>query len=185
MKLAFVDVETTGLYPEHGHEIWDIGLIHRWDEADDAEYQWFIEPDRTIADPGALPVGGYYQRTRNPKWSDPAEVAPRLARLLDGAVLVGSSTWFDAGFLQAFLRRHGECGTWSRHLVDVRQRAIGYLLGQGAVASRRGRTGRRLVEDGRTSSRAVGVDLGQFRAHEALEDARIARAVYDATGGAS
>jgi DNA polymerase III epsilon subunit-like protein len=178
MKIAFVDCETTGVDPSLGHEIWEIGLILRHDGGD-TEHQWFLKPDLTAADPAALPVGRYYERTPA-TWSDPAAVAPVLARLLDRAELVGSSVWFDAGFLRAFLRANGECGTWSRHLVDVRQRAIGYLLGKGAAA----RWDEWDVDSWKTQDifTRLGVDLGQFSAHEALEDARIARAVYDATG---
>lgn len=174
MKTAFIDVETTGLDPDLGHQIWDIGLILRQDGTD-TEHQWFLKPDLTTADPDALPIGRYYERTPS-TWSAPAAVAPVLARLLDRAVLVGCSTWFDAGFLRAFLRAHGECGTWSRHLVDVRQRAIGYLLAAVPVLPPD-------IDSWKTADifTRLGVDLGQFRAHEALEDAKIARAVYDAT----
>jgi len=193
MKLAFCDVETTGKCPDKGHEIWDIGLIIRdGPGVADAEYQWFIKPDLGNADPDAVPVGRYYERApapgvtapNGPQWSDPAKVAPILARLLDRAILVGSNPAFDAKFLAAFLSNHGECGTWSYHLVDVRQRAIGYLLGKGAVASHR--SDEQAVDTWKTARifTQLGVDLNAFRAHEALEDAKIARAVYDLTGGA-
>jgi DNA polymerase III epsilon subunit-like protein len=145
-KLTFVDLETTGLDPSR-HEAWEIGLIVREDASTtDTEYLWRIKPDLTKADPTGLRIGRFYERTaglhpalsRKPgdKWADPAKTAEELARLLDGAHMVGAVPSFDAAFLERFLRRYGQAPTWHYHLVDVEALAAGYLAG--SVANQTG-----------------------------------------------
>jgi len=98
-------------------------------------------------------------------------VAERLARILDGAHLVGAVPSFDAAFLEPFLRRHGQAACWHYHLVDVEAMAAGNAQAEPPWNS----------ED---LSRWVGVEPDQFDRHTALGDARWAKAIYDAVLGA-
>jgi len=188
-----VDVETTGLDPVR-HVAWDYALAGE----DGTEYQWFIKPDLRNADPFALRIGRYYERTadllpagsrkQGPKWSDPDKAAAEMARLLDGATLLGHNPPFDAAFIGAFLRRHGHVLTADHHQIDTGTLVTGYIAGL-----RRGfedcvklggepvlaadyppPKGKHLAD----MARAVGVDPAAYRQHEALEDARLALAVY-------
>lgn len=65
-KLAFVDLETTSLDDRHG-DLWEIGLITRdlhQPTEPDQEWWWQVRPDLTLADPNALRVCRYYERSR-------------------------------------------------------------------------------------------------------------------------
>lgn len=53
-----------------------------------------------------------------------------VSRLLDGAVFVAGNPAFDSAFIQAFLRRHGEAGTWDYHLQDMGSMVRGWMAGK-------------------------------------------------------
>lgn len=201
-RLCFLDLETTGLQLSSGHECWEIGLIVR-DEAalvgeyvarTDVEYLWRVQPDLTKADPEALRVGRYYERTKTMgatwsggcvynlagldedlplMWSDPAEVAYAVARLIDGAVVVGANPGFDKDMLRPFLHHHGQAHTAHYRPVCVTVAGWGYLCGQrardGDMAS--------VPElswplSSNEVSRALGVDPADFDRHSALGDCK-------------
>lgn len=73
-RIVFADVETTGIRPDNGAQIWELALIVRDENVDadtltiqrgeDREYLWHIRPDLEHADPVALKIGGYYQRCK-------------------------------------------------------------------------------------------------------------------------
>lgn len=161
---VWVDCETTALSPEAGC-IWEIAIL-----ADGNEHVWRPAHDLDFAESGALRVGRYYERRRAAKhWGehDPAMVAQVVAEVTAGRVLGGACPWFDARFLEVFLREHGECAAWSHRLLDVEAFAAGALgldvpLGLSATA---GKLGVAIPEEGR---------------HTALGDARVAREVYRA-----
>lgn len=213
-RLCFVDTETTSLDDLRG-EVWEIAAIVREPGEADAEYLWEIRPDLHTADPMSLKVGRYYERRSlsihakdeaaiklspdlieeqgprpSPEYTSAADVARRLAWLLDSAHVVGAVPDFDYRFLRKFLRRHNECWTAHYHLIDVEALAVGWLhrrhgedfqLAQsvGAVENLS------LPWKSTALYEAVGVNPKQFEAHTALGDARLVRAVYDAiTGGA-
>lgn len=208
--IAFLDLETTGLDPQR-HDIWEIGLILRQDgnPETDTEYRWLIWPDLSTADPTSLRVGGFYERTTSvlpmkpgeahnlqwapeefddepnyPRFSDPAAVARDLARLLNGAHIVGACPSFDAAFLAHWLPRHGQAFTAHYHLLDVETLVVGHL--HGLVAG----TGFRRADEGEEPlelpwksddlSRAIGIDPTRYERHTALGDARWVRDQYNA-----
>lgn len=83
--LVFVDTETTGLYPEKGHEVWEIALIvqgHRNPNVD-GEYLFQVNPvDLSQADPYALKLSGYYERNKAVYFTgDPVDVHVETAPL--------------------------------------------------------------------------------------------------------
>lgn len=210
-KLAFVDAETTGLEPGR-HHVWELACILRERGRKDRELCWRIRPDLRTADPNALRVGRYYERmgelaadyvgaafrdvdSRSTSNADPwpcgaHSVAKSLASLLDGAHLVACNPAFDAGFLAAFLRAHGQAPGWHYRLKDIGSLAQGY---------QHGRVRELLSADPELDvtdllpaapwhsdelSRMIGVDPDGFDRHTALGDARWVRAQWDAiTGG--
>jgi hypothetical protein len=181
---------------------------------------WRTEPDLAKADPVALRVGRYYERTagmywhsaygritQNPRafydlaragegyWSQPGALAARVARVLDGAVLVAANPAFDAGFLAAFLRHHGQAPTWHYRLRDIGSMAWAYLWGR-ELTTRRNLgedegtfTGRRRPDlpaiDASTDAfaEAMGVNRARFERHSALGDCRLLAAKLDVIEG--
>ncbi|HLK75816.1 MAG TPA: exonuclease domain-containing protein [Streptosporangiaceae bacterium] len=189
-KLCFIDCETTGTDPAR-HDLWEIAVITRDDSdpCEDQEFTWLIRPDLAAADPGALRVNRYYQRLAGlpvPKWSEPAYAARTVASLTAGTMIVAANPAFDAGFLDVFLRKNGQCPAWDYHLRDIGSMVAGWVHG-----CRRGVTGgvwRQLPASPKLAdaARVMGIDPGLYEAHTALGDARLVKAVYDAvTGGAA
>jgi DNA polymerase III epsilon subunit-like protein len=50
-RIVVLDLETTGLEPDAGHELWEFGLIVRDPGQPDAEHLWRTMPDLSKADP--------------------------------------------------------------------------------------------------------------------------------------
>ena len=134
-KIVFCDTETTGLTPAIGHEVWEIAVIH-WRRGYWVEETFTILPDLSKADPMALAVNKFYQRTKefssSQKWDDPLTTAKKLAVTFDGRHIVGAIPSFDAMFLDLFLREHRQCGTWHYHLIDVEAMCLGWMARDGA-----------------------------------------------------
>lgn len=196
MKLAFIDVETARLTPGPA-TIWELALILR-DEpgsaASDAEYVWHIRPDLSTAEPGALKVGGYYERCRAKALEtgggklvhdseEPAdalvcggpEIARAVAGSLDGVVLVGANVGsFDVPHLDAWLRTHGECLTADYHYLDIGSLVLGWKCAAGRIDGP-------LKMD--AALRACGLDPADYEAHTALGDARAVRDCWDVVMG--
>jgi DNA polymerase III epsilon subunit-like protein len=137
--LAFTDCETTGLDP-FLHDPWEIAVILRHDGHDE-EHVFRIEPDLTNADPEALRMNRYYERTSDPdwKWDDRETAARHLYELLTRAVLIGSNPAFDAEMLTHLLGRYfDEPRPWHYRTIDVVTLAAGSLYGRAAERARRG-----------------------------------------------
>ncbi|MFJ9374395.1 exonuclease domain-containing protein [Streptomyces sp. NPDC101455] len=137
--LAFADVESTGLDPFE-HDPWEITVILRVDGRDE-EHTFRIEPDLSNADPEALRINRYYERTSAPDWVwDDRETAARhLHALLDGAVLIGSNPAFDAEMLTHLLGTYfDQPRPWHYRTIDVVTLAAGSLYGRAAERARRG-----------------------------------------------
>jgi DNA polymerase III epsilon subunit-like protein len=183
-RLIWADVETTGTNPAR-HFAWDVALIVREDGLADAEHQWFIKPDLRTAEPMALRVGHYYERTaglkaagsreKAPKWADPVKLAPELAALLDGAVFIGQNPWFDASFISALLLRHGQVLTADYHYRDIGSLVTGFLRGTGRVPA----PGMKLD----ALAACLGLDPLSYERHSALGDVRLERDMWDEVWG--
>jgi DNA polymerase III epsilon subunit-like protein len=190
--LAFVDTETTGLDP-FVHDAWEFAVILRRGDAADEEHEYRIEPDLSNAEPKALEINRYHERTTAPgwEWDDRRGAAACLYRLLDGAVLVGSNPAFDAEMIaHLFGRYYDTVKPWHYRVVDIATLAAGYRHGQAASGAYGGdflfpADYPTIPYSSRGLSRAVGVEPpADGVAHTALGDARWARDVYDAvTGG--
>jgi DNA polymerase III epsilon subunit-like protein len=125
--LCFIDIESTGLDPKE-HEIIEFAMVRELRDLDSlrergvafdgfvvrkqAKSDWLhwstrIRPQHTEnAEPEALAVNGYQEA----EWAEEPlfeEVAPRIAELLWGCVLVGHNVGFDRNFLNHAFRRAG------------------------------------------------------------------------------
>ena len=106
--LVFVDVETTGLDPDH-HELIEVAAVrvhpHTLEPLDHLSLR--VVPDRLgDADPRALEVNGY----NDADWRDAVSLGNalrRLAPLLEGAVVAGHNVAFDWAFLVRGFARTG------------------------------------------------------------------------------
>jgi DNA polymerase III epsilon subunit-like protein len=160
--LIWIDIETCGLDPDRA-DLWEIGAV----EEDGTDHLWWVKPDLSVADPGALRVNGFYERTilfRPGDWRLAADVAAEVAHLTAGKMLAGAVPSFDARFLDVFLRRYGQCPAWSHRLLCVETYAAGRL-------------GAPLPVSLSDTARTLDVPIPEGR-HSALVDARLARDVY-------
>jgi len=106
LRQVVLDTETTGLSPEDGHRIIEIGCVEIVDRRlTGRRLHLYMNPEREI-DQGALEVHGLtLERLRDePRF---AEVAERIAEFVtDGELLIHNAP-FDLGFLDAEFRRMG------------------------------------------------------------------------------
>ncbi|MEU8195309.1 hypothetical protein AB0C10_16160 [Microbispora amethystogenes] len=214
VRYAFFDTETTHLDRDHG-DLWEAAIIFRdtsHPEYGDRESWWQVRPPMTTADRNAVQIGRYYDRFKlgerpigqgasiscgqdqdeEPEgkildYLNAEEIAFRMARLLNGAVIVGSNPRHDWDFADKFLRQHGHILTAKHRMIDIRALATGYIYGRGYCPA-----GRNLEPDDPAWEHdwlsSLVLDL-PFRVlakqdddtkHTALGDARWVRDVFDA-----
>lgn len=172
MRQVVLDTETTGLEPEAGHRVIEIGgveLVNR--RPTRKTFHRYINPERAV-DPGALEVHGIDNEflENKPLFAD---VVGDFLEFVDGAELVIHNADFDVAFLNHELARLSDVPT------DIRERCG--VLDTLALA-------RRLHPGQRNSLDALAkryeVDNSKRELHGALLDARILAEVYLAmTGG--
>ena len=108
MKLAFLDTETTGL-DRYKNEIIELALIVIEAGVRTVEQSWKLKPRRIeTASEYALELNGYDKEVWDKEgysWS--AEACRRLAKHLDGSVIVGHNVQFDVGFLRQVFKEYG------------------------------------------------------------------------------
>ena len=104
MRQIFLDTETTGLQPENGDRIVEIGCIEMVNRRLTGENRHvYLNPERKSAEE-AIKVHGLTDAflADKPKF---AEVADDLLDFLSGAEVIIHNAAFDVGFLNAELRR--------------------------------------------------------------------------------
>src|SRR3989338_6523111 len=102
-RLAFIDIETTGVHPEK-HEIIELGCVLVDVEGQSykvvGEFEMKIKPEHIeTAEAEALRVNGYTEGD----WlfaCSLGEALEHLSKKADGAVMVAQNASFDYGFLQ-------------------------------------------------------------------------------------
>jgi DNA polymerase III subunit epsilon len=107
MRQVVLDTETTGLEPELGHRIIEIGCIEIVGRRRTGRvFQRYLRPDRDI-DPGALQVHGLTAEflQGQPRFAD---IAAEWLDFVRGAELVIHNAPFDVAFLDAELARLGD-----------------------------------------------------------------------------
>ncbi|MGB5102538.1 MAG: DNA polymerase III subunit epsilon [Steroidobacteraceae bacterium] len=172
MRQVILDTETTGLEPELGHRIIEIGCIEVVGRRRTGRvFHRYLRPDREI-DQGALQVHGLTAEflQGQPRFAD---IAGELLEFLQGAQLIIHNAPFDLAFLDAELARLPEPrGRVSEHcqvldtLLLARQMHPGQRNGLDALCKR------------------YSVDNSHRDLHGALLDAELLLDVYLAmTGG--
>lgn len=177
MRQIVLDTETTGLNPEDGHRIIEIGCVELLNrKLTGARFHVYLNPEREI-DQGAVDVHGLDNKflADKPRF---AEIARDFMVFVQGAELIIHNAPFDVGFVNAELRRLR--ADW----LDENRRAIGdwcEILDTLALA-RKKHPGQRNSLD--ALCKRYGVDNSHRDLHGALLDAEILADVYLAmTGG--
>jgi len=172
MRQIVLDTETTGLEPEQGHRIIEIGCVEMVNRRlTGRTFQHYLNPEREI-DPGAQEVHGLSTAflSDKPMFGDIAE--DLLAFIGDGELVIHNAP-FDVGFLDAEFARLGP--------EPVRVQDICPVLDT-LVLAREMHPGQRNSLD--ALCKRYQVDNSQRELHGALLDARILAEVYLAmTGG--
>ena len=171
MRQVILDTETTGLEPEQGHRIIEVGCIEVLNRRRTGrKFHRYLWPDREI-DAGALQVHGLTEEflRGQPRFAD---IAAELLEFIRGAELVIHNAPFDVAFLDAEFRRLAEPTTVGAHstVLDTLQLA------------RRMHPGQRNGLD--ALCKRYSVDNSHRDLHGALLDADLLLEVYLAmTGG--
>lgn len=183
-KVAFVDIETTGLDPEYD-AIWEIGVI-----VDNQPVVWQqLLTDREIDNvhPKAAEITGFHTRYDPSTALTPLRSITRLMSLVGDRHMVGACPWFDSERLHRLILRAGggilpRELPWHYHLVDVENLAIGFLMARGDFEKVP------FPWKSREIAKMLGVDQDKLREewgqeHTALADAEFARRMFEAIVG--
>jgi len=111
MRQIILDTETTGLAPEEGHRVIEIGCIEVNNRRlTGRHFHYYLNPDREI-DAGAAEVHGLtLDKLREaPRFAD---VVADFVEFVRGAELIIHNAAFDVGFIDAELARLGSA--WGR-----------------------------------------------------------------------
>jgi DNA polymerase-3 subunit epsilon len=177
MRQIIFDTETTGLEPEQGHRIIEIGAIEIVNRRRTGrQFHRYLCPDREI-DPGAVQVHGLTTEflSGQPRFG---EVFDELREFLAGAEVVIHNAAFDVAFLDAEMKRLGETRA---DLVGVCTRDVCSVLDTLALA-RQMHPGQRNSLD--ALCKRYSIDNSHRDLHGALLDADLLLEVYLAmTGG--
>lgn len=172
MQQIVLDTETTGLEPQQGHRIIEIGCVELQNRRPTGRhFHYYLQPDREI-DEGAAAVHGITAAflADKPRFSD---VAKEFLAFIHGAELVIHNAPFDLGFLDAELARLDRESVLMRELCPI----IDSL-----ALARQMHPGQRNSLDALCKRYAVNNEHREL--HGALLDAQILAEVYLAmTGG--
>jgi DNA polymerase-3 subunit epsilon len=118
MREIVFDTETTGLDPEQGDRLVEIGcieLINRFPTGN--TFHRYINPDRDMPEQAFRVHGLSIEFLKDkPRF---AEVADELTEFIGDAPLVAHNAMFDLGFLNAELRRAGKALVQRERLIDT------------------------------------------------------------------
>ena len=172
MRQIVLDTETTGLEPELGHRIIEIGCVELVNRRPTGRtFHKYLNPERAI-DEGALAVHGITRADLDgkPKF---AQIAEELLLFVSGAELVIHNAAFDVAFLDAELAKIRE----NPRTIAALCRVLDTL-----ALARSMHPGQRNNLD--ALCKRYSIDNSRRELHGALLDARILADVYLAmTGG--
>lgn len=172
MRQLILDTETTGLDPQQGHRLIEIGCIELIDrQVTGNNFHFYINPDREVEEE-AIQVHGITNEFLQDKPRFP-EIANDLVEYLKGAELIIHNAPFDVGFIENELKlvehsttRLKDICTITDTLVMARDRFPGQRNSLDALCKR------------------YEIDNSDRHFHGALLDARILADVYlTMTGG--
>ena len=171
-RLIVLDTETTGIRPDEGHRIIEVGavqIVNR--EITSTEFHKYIQPNRTVGD--SVNIHGITDKflINKPQFD---QISNDLLSFIEGATLVIHNAPFDLGFLDNELKINGI----NKKIEDICQIIDTLEL------SKEQRPGTMHNLD--ALCRRFGVDTSARTRHGALLDAQILAQVYLAmTGGQS
>ena len=172
MRQVVLDTETTGLEPEAGHRIIEIGAVEIVGRRlTGRHFHQYLNPDRAI-DEGAQAVHGLTAEflADKPRFSD---IAEPLQAFLSGAEVIIHNAPFDVGFLDAEWRRLSRGPENTASLCEITDSLI---------LARRLHPGQKNSLD--ALCRRYDIDNTQRTLHGALLDAELLADVFLAmTGG--
>lgn len=118
-KLAFLDIETTGLIVGQ-NEIIEIGCVVTDRELNILnKFDLKIKPENIEnADKVALKINHYNEED----WADALDLKTamqKLAKQVDGCILVGQNVAFDSGFIEHAFNKTGVKNTLHYHKLDT------------------------------------------------------------------
>lgn len=163
MREVVLDTETTGLSPNEGHRIVEIGGVELINQVPTGEvYHQYINPERDMPQE-AFNVHGLSEEflSKHPTFE---EIAPAFSEFVDGAVLVIHNAPFDMAFINA------ELGWLSRASIPEEQ-----VLDTLAMARRKHPMGPNSLD---ALCRRYDIDNSNRTKHGALLDAELLAAVY-------
>ena len=171
-RLIVLDTETTGIRPDEGHRIIEVGavqIVNR--EITSTEFHKYIQPNRAVGD--SVNIHGITDKflINKPQFD---QISNDLLSFIEGATLVIHNAPFDLGFLDNELKINGI----NKKIEDICQIIDTLEL------SKEQRPGTMHNLD--ALCRRFGVDTSARTRHGALLDAQILAQVYLAmTGGQS
>ena len=171
-RLIVLDTETTGIRPEEGHRIIEVGAVQIFNrEITNTEFHKYIQPNRPVGD--SVNIHGITDKflINKPQFD---KISVDLLSFIDGATLIIHNAPFDLGFLDNELKINGI----NKKIEDICQIIDTLEL------SKEQRPGTMHNLD--ALCRRFGVDTSARTRHGALLDAQILAQVYLAmTGGQS
>ena len=163
MREIVVDTETTGLEPQAGNRVVEIGCVELVDRAPTGRtWQTYLNPDREVP-AGAFEVHGLSTEflATKPRF---AEVVDDFLAFLGDATLIMHNAEFDRGFLNAELERLSAPTLSSARVVDTLELARRKYPGASASLD--------------ALCRRFSIDATARTYHGALLDARLLTQVY-------
>ena len=171
-RLIVLDTETTGIRPDEGHRIIEVGAVQILNrEITSTEFHKYIQPNRTVGD--SVNIHGITDKflINKPQFD---QISNDLLSFIEGATLVIHNAPFDLGFLDNELKINGI----NKKIEDICQIIDTLEL------SKEQRPGTMHNLD--ALCRRFGVDTSARTRHGALLDAQILAQVYlSMTGGQS
>ena len=171
-RLIVLDTETTGIRPEEGHRIIEVGAVQILNrEITSTEFHKYVQPNRPVGD--SVNIHGITDKflINKPQFD---KISDDLLSFIEGATLIIHNAPFDLGFLDNELKINGI----NKKIGDICQIIDTLEL------SKEQRPGTMHNLD--ALCRRFGVDTSARTRHGALLDAQILAQVYLAmTGGQS
>ena len=171
-RLIVLDTETTGIRPEEGHRIIEVGAVQILNrEITSTEFHKYVQPNRPVGD--SVNIHGITDKflINKPQFN---KISDDLLSFIEGATLIIHNAPFDLGFLDNELKING----FNKKIEDICQIIDTLEL------SKKQRPGTMHNLD--ALCRRFGVDTSARTRHGALLDAQILAQVYLAmTGGQS
>jgi len=171
-RLIVLDTETTGIRPEEGHRIIEVGAVQILNrEITSTEFHKYVQPNRPVGD--SVNIHGITDKflINKPQFD---KISDDLLSFIEGATLIIHNAPFDLGFLDNELKINGV----NKKIEDICQIIDTLEL------SKKQRPGTMHNLD--ALCRRFGVDTSARTRHGALLDAQILAQVYLAmTGGQS